>query len=62
MAVAYAANWSFTPLPSFPATLFPNMAVWNATSAAGNMTYQIQVSWPFEWGTRTTSNKSALTM
>lgn len=62
MMTAQVANWSFTPFPPFPATLFPNIAIWNATSAVRNMTYQIQVSWPFEWESREVSGKSALTM
>jgi len=62
MTITRVGNWSFTPFPPFPATLFPNMAVWNATSAVRNMTYQIQVSWPFEWESREVPGKSALTM
>ncbi|KAK3377263.1 Alpha/Beta hydrolase protein [Lasiosphaeria ovina] len=55
-------NWTFTPFPAFPATLLANTAVWNASSVVLNMTYQIGVSWPFQWDSREVSNKSALTM
>ncbi len=56
------ANWTFTPFPPFPTTVFPSFAIWNATNAIRNTTYQIQVSWPFEWESREVGNKSALTM
>ncbi|KAK4243897.1 ferri-bacillibactin esterase [Corynascus novoguineensis] len=62
MAATTVANWSFTPFPPFPATIFPNIAVWNASSNINNTTYQGQVSWPFEWKTREESNGPALTM
>ncbi|GAB1316776.1 Alpha/Beta hydrolase protein [Madurella fahalii] len=55
-------GWVFTPYPPFPATLFPNIALWNVSNAAKNLTYQIGVSWPFEWESREAANKSALTM
>ena len=55
------SSWTFTPFPALPATLFPNVAFWNATNAATNLTYQIEVSWPFEWASRDV-NKSALAM
>jgi hypothetical protein len=54
--------WSFTPLPAFPATVFPNIALWNVSNAAKNLTYQIEISWPFEWKSREVTNKSALSM
>ncbi|KAK3326069.1 Alpha/Beta hydrolase protein [Apodospora peruviana] len=64
--MASLGNWTFSPYPPFPATVFPNIALWNATSVAANMTYQIQLSWPFEWGTShdtsAITNKTALTM
>lgn len=55
-------SWSFAAHPPFPATVLPNYAVWNATNEARNITYQIGVSWPFEWESREVSNKTALTM
>lgn len=60
--MASPGAWSFTPFPAFPATLFPNIALWNASNAAKNLTYQIQISWPFEWESRQVANKSALAM
>ncbi|KAK4670053.1 uncharacterized protein QC763_208330 [Podospora pseudopauciseta] len=56
------SGWSFTAFPPFPATLLPNYAVWNATNESKNLTYQIGVSWPFEWQSRDVTNKTALTM
>lgn len=56
-----AANWSFNPLAlSFPQTVFPNVALWNATNDFG-LTYQIQVSWPLEWENQAVNN-TALTL
>ncbi|KAK4171350.1 Alpha/Beta hydrolase protein [Triangularia setosa] len=55
-------TWSFTPFPPLPATILPNVAFWNATNPANNLTYQIQVSWPFEWSSRNVTNKTALPM
>ncbi|KAK4442175.1 Alpha/Beta hydrolase protein [Podospora aff. communis PSN243] len=60
-------GWSFHPYPAFPATLYPNTAFWNATNDAKNITYQIQLSWPFSWSSATpnttaASNKTALTL
>ncbi|KAK3390002.1 Alpha/Beta hydrolase protein [Podospora didyma] len=59
-------NWTFTPFPPYPPTLFPNTGFWNATSIVHNLTYQIGISWPFQWGTSPTTievtNKTALTM
>ena len=56
-------NWSFTPLvPAFPTAVLPNIALWDVTNAVDNRTYQIQVSWPFEWESREVVNKTALTM
>lgn len=54
-------GWTFTPYPPFPATVFPNIALWNISNAAKNLTYQIEVSWPFEWESPEVA-KSALTM
>ena len=57
--------WTFTPLPPLPPTLFPNTAFYNATSS--NLTYQISLSYPFEWGpdslpTTSVSNHTAQTI
>ncbi|KAK1750917.1 ferri-bacillibactin esterase [Echria macrotheca] len=61
---ATIANWTFTPYPPFPPTVFPNIALWNATNPIQNSTFQIQVSWPFEWSSsrEDITNKTALTM
>jgi len=62
-------GWSFHPYPAFAPTLYPNTAFWNATNPSKNVTYQIQLSWPFSWGSSpspsnftTPGNKTALTM
>jgi predicted alpha/beta superfamily hydrolase len=58
-------GWSFNPYPAFAPTLYPNTAFWNATNDSKNITYQIQLSWPFSWSSTpnaTASNKTALTM
>ncbi|KAH6649544.1 Alpha/Beta hydrolase protein [Chaetomium tenue] len=47
-----STTWTFTPLPPLPPTLLPNTAFYNATSST-NLTYQISLSYPFEWGTPT---------
>ncbi|KAK0634160.1 Alpha/Beta hydrolase protein [Immersiella caudata] len=60
--MASLGNWTFTPFPSFPATIIPNFAFWNATDASQNLTYQIGISWPFEWESPDVTNKTALTM
>ncbi|KAK3329209.1 Alpha/Beta hydrolase protein [Apodospora peruviana] len=64
--MASIGNWSFIPLVSaFPTTVFPNIALWNVTNAVTDLTYQIEISWPFEWGSsppEDVSNKTALTM
>ncbi|KAK3392760.1 Alpha/Beta hydrolase protein [Podospora didyma] len=61
--MASPAHWTFTPLVSaFPTTVFPNIALWNASNAVKNLTYQIEVSWPFEWESREVANKTALAM
>ncbi|KAK0625931.1 Alpha/Beta hydrolase protein [Immersiella caudata] len=66
MALASSLNgWSFHPYPAFAPTLYPNTAFWNATNPSKNVTYQIQLSWPFSWSSSpntTASNKTALTM
>ncbi|KAK4205399.1 Alpha/Beta hydrolase protein [Triangularia verruculosa] len=49
--MASLGSWSFTAFPPFPATVLPNYAVWNATNESQNLTYQIGVSWPFEYVT-----------
>ncbi|KAK0736209.1 Alpha/Beta hydrolase protein [Apiosordaria backusii] len=59
--------WTFTPFPPLPATLFPNTVFYNATSSSSNVTYQISLSYPFEWGppnlpTTEITNKTALTL
>ena len=62
--------WTFTPYPALPPTFLPNVALYNATSPSTNVTYQITLSYPFEWGTTppspspptTTKNKTALTI
>lgn len=51
--------WTFTPFPALPATFLPNIAVYNATNAFNNLTYQITVSFPFEWGGPTISDLPA---
>ncbi|KAK3293813.1 Alpha/Beta hydrolase protein [Chaetomium fimeti] len=56
------AEWSFTPLPAFAPTVFPNIALWDVSNAVKNLTYQVQISWPFEWESREVTDKSALTM
>jgi predicted alpha/beta superfamily hydrolase len=62
-------TWTFNPLPPLPPTLFPNIAFYNATSSASpNLTYQISLSYPFEWGppslptTDITTNRTAHTV
>ncbi|KAK3349055.1 Alpha/Beta hydrolase protein [Lasiosphaeria hispida] len=54
--------WTFTPFPPLPATLLPNIAFYNATSA--NQTYQITISHPFEWNPPSPprNNRTALTL
>ncbi|KAK4210144.1 Alpha/Beta hydrolase protein [Rhypophila decipiens] len=43
--------WTFTPFPPFPATILPNIAFYNATAPSlTNLTYQVTLSYPFEWG------------
>ena len=58
--------WTFTQFPSLPPPLLPNIAFYNATSTTLNKTYQISISYPFEWGhpssTTLITNKTALTM
>lgn len=62
-----STTWTFTPLPPLPPTLLPNTAFYNATSS--NLTYQISLSYPFEWGSPTlpttaitTTNRTAQTI
>ncbi|KAK3313570.1 Alpha/Beta hydrolase protein [Apodospora peruviana] len=44
-------GWTFNPLPPLPSALFPNIAFYNATTSSSlNLTYQISLSYPFEWG------------
>ncbi|KAM7191368.1 Alpha/Beta hydrolase fold [Rhypophila sp. PSN 637] len=50
------SNWTFTAFPPLPATLLPNVAIYNATNNYLNLTYQITVSFPFEWGGPTISD------
>ena len=61
-----SSPWTFTQFPSLPPPLLPNIAFYNATSTALNKTYQISISYPFEWGhpssTTLLTNKTALTM
>ncbi|KAK0716505.1 Alpha/Beta hydrolase protein [Apiosordaria backusii] len=59
--MASLSSWSFTAFPPFPATVLPNYAVWNATNESKNLTYQIGVSWPFEWEYVTDGNAYGLT-
>ncbi|KAK4201385.1 Alpha/Beta hydrolase protein [Triangularia verruculosa] len=59
--------WTFTPFPPLPPTFLPNMLFYNATSPSSNVTYQISLSYPFEWGpsslpTTEITNKTALTI
>lgn len=59
------APWIFTPFPPLPSPLLPNIAFYNATSPALNKSYQLSVSYPFEWGPGPSSlvtNKSAHAM
>jgi hypothetical protein len=60
--MASLTAWSFTPLLAFAPTVFPNIAMWNVSNTAKNLTYQVEISWPFEWASREVTNKSALTM
>ncbi|KAH6842830.1 Alpha/Beta hydrolase protein [Chaetomium sp. MPI-CAGE-AT-0009] len=51
-----STTWTFTPLPPLPPALFPNTAFYNATSSTSpNLTYQISLSYPFEWGSTPSS-------
>jgi len=55
--------WSFTPYPSLPTAILPNVLFYNATNPSFNQTYQISISYPFEWGSSpNVTNKTALTM
>lgn len=55
-------SWSFNPIVSeFPATVLPNVALWNATNGV-DLDYQIQVSWPLGWTSRDEAKGPALTM
>ncbi|KAK5657545.1 hypothetical protein OQA88_3118 [Cercophora sp. LCS_1] len=61
-----ATPWMFTPFPAL-LTLFPNTLFYNATSPTINITYQISLSYPFEWGppsldTTKITNKTALSL
>ncbi|KAK3984927.1 Alpha/Beta hydrolase protein [Cladorrhinum sp. PSN332] len=66
--MATLVPWTFTPFPPLPPTLLPNTLFYNATSPASpNLTYQISLSYPFEWGppslpTTSIANKTALTI
>lgn len=62
-----ATPWTFTPFPPLPPTLFPNTLFYNATNPRHNLTYQITLSYPFEWGppslpTYQITNKTALSL
>lgn len=63
MALVAANNtWSFLPVVSaFPQTVFPNVALWNATNGV-DLQYQIQLSWPLDWSSPGEANGTALTM
>ena len=54
--------WAFTPLPPLPPTLFPNTLFYNATSPSLNLTYQISLSYPFEWAPPSTTNQTTHTL
>lgn len=59
--------WTFTPFPPLPPGFLANTLFYNATSPASNVTYQISLSYPFEWGpphlpTTEITNKTALTV
>ncbi|KAK4444175.1 Alpha/Beta hydrolase protein [Podospora aff. communis PSN243] len=41
--------WTFTPIP-LPPSILPNTLYYNATTPTSNLTYQISLSYPFEWG------------
>ncbi|KAK4654128.1 hypothetical protein QC762_401300 [Podospora pseudocomata] len=62
------APWTFTPFPPLPPAFLPNTLFYNATSSpSSNVTYQISLSYPFEWGpsslpTAEITNKTALTV
>lgn len=60
--MASLGNWSFNPLPAFAPTVFPNIAMWDVNNTAKNLSYQVQISWPFEWESREVTDKSALTL
>jgi hypothetical protein len=60
--MASLGTWSFTPLPAFAPTVFPNIAMWNVSNPTKNLTYQVEISWPFEWASRDVIDKSALAM
>ncbi|KAK4173918.1 Alpha/Beta hydrolase protein [Triangularia setosa] len=59
--------WTFTPFPPLPPAFLPNTRFYNATSPFSNITYQISLSYPFQWGpssllTTEITNKTALTI
>ncbi|KAK0631287.1 Alpha/Beta hydrolase protein [Immersiella caudata] len=46
-----ASPWTFAPLPPLPPTILPNTLLYNATAThTPSSTYQISLSYPFEWG------------
>ncbi|KAM7201194.1 Alpha/Beta hydrolase fold [Naviculisporaceae sp. PSN 640] len=54
--MSISSPWTFTPFPALPATFLPNIAIYNATNTVNNLTYQITLSYPFEWGGPTLSD------
>lgn len=61
------SQWIFTPYPALPHLVLPNTLFYNASSSVSNLTYQITLSYPFEWtftpnSTNSTSNAEALTV
>lgn len=58
-----ASVWSFAPFPALPTTILPNVLFYNATNPSFNQTYQVSISYPFEWGSSpNVTEKTALTM
>ncbi|KAK9419108.1 putative Alpha/Beta hydrolase protein [Seiridium unicorne] len=53
-------TWSFDPLvPTFLATVCPNIALWNVSNGIG-LKYKIHLSWPLDWASRDVNNVTAL--
>ncbi|KAM7186209.1 Alpha/Beta hydrolase fold [Naviculisporaceae sp. PSN 640] len=54
-----ASPWVFTPYPALAPLLIPNTLFYNATTPLSNLTYQITLSYPFEWTTLNPTNSTA---